>query len=102
MRIEILLLILGMTLVTYLPRALPLAFFDKLKLSGKAKKFLSLIPYTAMSALIFPGIFSSDANNIAVGIIGGGVAAVLALLRCPVMVCVIGAIAADMLLYFVI
>ena len=102
MRAHIVILILGMTLVTYLPRALPLAFYDKLKLPAKAKKFLSLIPYTAMSALIFPGIFSSDENNIIIGIVGGAAAAVLAFFKCPVMVCVIGAIAADMLLYLVI
>lgn len=102
MRTSMLLLMLGMMLVTYLPRALPLVYFEKFRFGKRVKKFLSLIPYTAMSALIFPGIFSSDPDNMIVGIVGGVAAAVLAFFKCPVMVCVIGAIAADMILYLVI
>ncbi len=94
-------MIIGMTLVTYLPRALPLVMVDKIKLSPKLEKFLKLIPYTAMAALIFPGILSSDAADPMIGIVGGGVAVMLAWLRCPVMVCVLGAIAADLVLYLV-
>lgn len=92
--LKIFLLLLGMMLVTYIPRLLPLFFVDKLKISGKVEKFLKLIPYTAMSALIFPGVFSVDVNPI-VGIAGGAVAAVLAFFKCPVMVCVLAAIVAD-------
>ena len=57
-RMEVLLIILGMTAVTYIPRALPAVILDKLKFSAKVEKFLKLIPYTAMTALIFPGILS--------------------------------------------
>ncbi len=102
MNIKIILLILGMTAVTYIPRVLPLVFVGKIKLGKKTEKFLKLIPYTAMSALIFPGILSSDAANPVIGIVGGAVAAILAWLKCPVMVCVLAAIGADFLLYLVI
>lgn len=98
---QVLLLILGMTLVTYLPRMLPAFVIDKLRLSPRAEKFLKLIPYTAMAALIFPGIITIDANP-AVGITGGLVAAALAWKKCPVMVCVLGAIAADFIVYLII
>lgn len=101
MKTEIVLMIIGMTLVTYLPRALPLVMVDRIKLSTKLEKFLKLIPYTAMAALIFPGILSSDAADPLIGIVGGAVAVALAWLRCPVMVCVLGAIAADLILYLV-
>ncbi|MBQ2369753.1 MAG: AzlD domain-containing protein, partial [Peptococcaceae bacterium] len=47
-RMEVLLIILGMTAVTYIPRALPAVILDKLKFSAKVEKFLKLIPYTAM------------------------------------------------------
>ena len=50
-------------LVTYLPRMLPAFVIDKLHLSPKAEKFLKLIPYTAMAALIFPGIITIDDNG---------------------------------------
>lgn len=98
---KILLLILGMMLVTYIPRVLPLLLTDRFHFGGKVEKFLKLIPYTAMSALIFPGVFTVDSNPL-IGIVGGAVAGVLAWRKCPVMVCVLAAISADFLLYLVI
>lgn len=59
MRTNILLLILGMALVTYIPRSLPFFFIDAKKIPSQIKNFLSFIPYTALGALIFPGVFSS-------------------------------------------
>ena len=98
---KILLLILGMAVVTYLPRALPIFLSGKLHFHGKVEKFLKLMPYTAMSALIFPGVFTVDGANSVIGIAGGAVAGLLACLRCPVMVCVLAAIAVDFVLYLV-
>lgn len=99
---KLILMMLGMMLVTYIPRALPAVFIDKIKFNAKTEKFLKLIPYTAMSALIFPGVFTSDANNPVIGIVGGLVAVLLALKKCPVMVCVLAAIGADFILYLII
>jgi branched-subunit amino acid transport protein len=101
MRAEVLLILLGMCLVTYVPRALPAALVDRLRFSGRLEKFLKLIPYTAMAALIFPGVLFVDAANLWIGIVGAAVAALLAWLKSPVMVCVLAAIAADMLLYMI-
>ncbi len=102
MRLDVIALILGMAAVTYIPRALPAVVIDKLRFGPKVEKFLKLIPYTAMSALVFPGVFSVDAARPEIGIVGCAVAGVLAWLRLPVMVCVLGAIAADVLLYIII
>ena len=74
------LLILGMSLVTYLPRALPAAFIARLHFGPRMEKFLKLIPYTAMAALIFPGVLQTDAAHPIIGIAGGAAAALLALL----------------------
>lgn len=101
MRAEVLLILLGMCLVTYVPRALPAALVDRLRFSGRLEKFLKLIPYTAMAALIFPGVLFVDVANLWIGIVGAAVAALLAWLKSPVMVCVLAAIAADMLLYMI-
>lgn len=98
---EFFIMILGMTLVTCLPRMLPAVLVGKLKYGRKIEKFLRLIPYTAMAALIFPGVFTVDVNPI-IGIVGGAAAFVLAYFRMPVMVCVLGAIAADFVLYLVV
>ena len=59
---DIYLMILGMTLVTYLPRVLPAFLMGRIRLSARVEHFLQLIPYTAMTALVFPGVFSVDAN----------------------------------------
>lgn len=99
---KFLIIVLGMALVTYIPRAIPAVLIDKMHFGAKTEKFLRLIPYTAMAALIFPGVFTVDEANPAVGIVGGAVACVLAWRKCPVMVCVLAAIAADILLYLVI
>ena len=99
MRTDILIMILGMSLVTYIPRALPAVLIGKLKFSPKFEKFLKLIPYTAMAALIFPGVFSVDAERPYIGIAGGITAALLAWKKLPVMVCVVAGIAVDMIIY---
>lgn len=99
MNYPVIFLILGMSLVTYIPRALPAVVIEHLRFSPKTEKFLRLIPYTAMAALIFPGVITIDAARPEIGIVGGIVAGVLAWLKCPVIVCVIAAILADVFLY---
>ena len=99
MRLEIVLLVLGMTLVTYIPRALPAVFLDRMNLSPKVERFLNLIPYTAMAALIFPGVLTVDASQPLIGILGGLTALVLAWRKCPLMICVLAAIGVDFVLY---
>lgn len=95
--IQVLLTFLGMTLVTYIPRALPLVFTGKFKFGKKTEKFLRLIPFTAMAALVFPGVFEVD-ENLLVGLAGVTAAGVLAWLKCPVILCVLAAVGVDLLL----
>lgn len=99
---KVLILFLGMTLVTYIPRVLPAFLVGKLHFGPKTEKFLKLIPYTAMSALIFPEVFNVDSTNPTIGIVGALTAAILAWKKCPVMVCVLAAIAVDFLIYLII
>lgn len=97
---EYLLLIFGMTVVTYLPRMLPSIIIDKMRFGMRTEKFLRLIPFTAISALIFPGVFFVDGANPLIGIAGALTAGVLAWRRLPVMVCVLAAIAVNFLQYY--
>ena len=92
-------LILGMMLVTYIPRMLPAVLLEKLHFGPKAEKFLQLVPYTAMAALIFPGILTMDAARPYIGLAGGAAAGLLAWKRVPVIVCVLAAVAVDLALY---
>lgn len=96
---SITLLILAMALVTYLPRALPAALIGKLKFSPQAEKFLRLIPYTAMAALIFPGVLNVDPQLWYIGAAGGLTALVLAWYRRSVLLVVAAAVLTDVLLY---
>jgi len=98
-RLEVYLLIFGMAAVTYIPRALPAFLMDKLTLSKRVESFLSLLPYTALSALIFPGVFSVDAEHPLFGIAGAAAAALLALKKCSLIVCVLAAVAVNCILY---
>ena len=94
-------MILGMTLVTYIPRALPAVWMERLRFGPRMEKFLNLIPYTAMAALIYPGILSVDADRPWVGLVGAAAAAIPALRRRPVMLCVMAAIAAEVVVYLI-
>ena len=97
------LLILGMAIVTYLPRILPSFFADKLSFGKRFNRFINLIPYTAMSALIFPGVLSMDASAWYVGAIGGVVAIALACFKkIPTAAVVMGSVVVVMLIYVII
>ncbi len=53
-------IVLGMALVIYIPRVVPLLLLKKLKLRPEMMKFLQFIPYTSLSILIARGILTSD------------------------------------------
>ena len=80
---KVLLLILGMTLVTYVPRAIPAIWLERLRFGPRVEKYLNLIPYTAMAALIFPGVLSVDVGRPWVGLVGAAAAAIPAFFRKP-------------------
>lgn len=99
--LEITILIIGMALVTYIPRALPAVLIDKFKFSKRMERFLSFIPYTAMTALMFPGILYVDENSMKYGIAGGVTAIILSVVKAPLIVTVLGAVGVNMLLYLI-
>jgi len=100
-KMRILILIIGMGIVTYIPRILPAVLIGKIKFNKNIEKFLSLIPYTAMAALIFPGVLSVDEGNLSIGLIGAFVAVILSWIKMPIILVVIGAIVADMAVYMI-
>ena len=53
-----------------------------------------------MTALIFPGVLTVDAQRWYIGVAGGLAAALLAWRKCPVMVCVLAAIATEFLCFW--
>lgn len=79
----VMLVILGCAVVTFIPRLIPALFIDKLNFSPKVEKFLNLIPYTALAALICPGVLTVDSQLWYIGLIGAVVAAGLAWKKVP-------------------
>jgi branched-subunit amino acid transport protein len=60
-----LILILGMGLVTFFPRFLPMAFLSRWVLPQRVRIGLSYFPVAILSAIVFPTLFS-DGNQIAI------------------------------------
>jgi len=58
MRESTLVLILGMALVTFFPRFLPMAFLSRWVLPEKTRVGLSYFPVAILSAIVFPTFFS--------------------------------------------
>ncbi|WP_298826845.1 AzlD domain-containing protein [uncultured Planococcus sp.] len=85
-------MVLGMAVVTYIPRAIPLTFLEGKELPEPVQNILRNIPYAVLGALIFPAIFFIQ-ENIWFGIIGAIAAFGIAFTGANVMVVVLGSIA---------
>jgi branched-subunit amino acid transport protein len=59
MKMDYLLLVLGMGIVTYLPRWVPLIFLSRRRLPEWLQQWLGFIPATVLSALILPAIVTT-------------------------------------------
>jgi len=90
--------ILGMSIVTYIPRLLPVFVMDRFKFPSWAKRWLNGIPYAALGALIFPGILSVEQDMPIVGLVGGLVAAVMGWFKVNVMAVIAVSILCVMLM----
>lgn len=86
-------IIIGMSLVTMIPRMIPAYIVDRIHFPAWLNKWLNAVPYAALGALIFPGILSVRPEHPHIGIIGGLVAIVLAYFGLNIILVVIGAIA---------
>lgn len=85
-------IIIGMALVTIIPRILPAFIVNKFIFHDWVNNWLQAIPYAALGALIFPGILSVKEDDPKIGLLGGLVAIILAYVGLNVVFVVIGAI----------
>lgn len=74
-------LIVGMALVTYLPRLIPLILINDQNMNARVKQFLLYIPYTSLSILIIRGILTATDGMRMVTVAGVGVAAVISYIK---------------------
>jgi branched-subunit amino acid transport protein len=86
-------MIIGMGVVTYIPRMLPFVALSGIKLPPFLQGVLKNVPYATLGALIVPGIFLIH-DDILFGLIGAVVAFVVAYLGANVILVVLGAITA--------
>ncbi|MDC3417299.1 AzlD domain-containing protein [Aquibacillus salsiterrae] len=94
----IILTIIGMALVTVIPRFIPAYIVDKIQFPTWANRWLNAIPYAALGALIFPGISSVVPDRPSVGLIGGIIAIGLAFFGLNIILVVIAAISTVFIL----
>ncbi|KGK89544.1 AzlD domain-containing protein [Clostridium sp. HMP27] len=69
-------LILGMAAVTYIPRLLPLITLTNRELNPLLRRFLTYIPYTALSTIIVKGLIDLNGSMLVatfIGLVFGGV-----------------------------
>lgn len=88
---EILIMIIGMAIVTYIPRMLPFVMFKGKELPTFLQGVLKNVPYATLGALIFPAILFIQ-EDIWYGILGAAAAFIVAFLGANVIVVVIGSI----------
>lgn len=66
MREEMLVIIFGMAVVTFLPRFLPMAFLTRRVIPERVKMGLGYIPTAILSAIVFPILFFTEGGKIVV------------------------------------
>lgn len=80
-----------MALVTYIPRALPVAVFRREIKSNYVKSFLHYVPFAVLGSLTFPEVFYST-GDVLTATAGTVVALLLAFYRKSLVVVAAGAI----------
>ena len=96
---EMLIIILGMGIVTYIPRMLPLVFINGKEIPTRHKSILQNVPYAALGALIFPGVLFIQ-EELSFGIIGGITAFIVAYFTNHLLIVVISSISVLILYSF--
>lgn len=85
-------MIVGMGIVTFIPRMLPFVLFKGKQLPPFIQGVLRNVPYATLGALIFPGILFIQ-EDIWYGLLGACAAFFVAFLGANVIVVVLGSIA---------
>lgn len=71
-------LIIGMAIVTYIPRFVPMFILKDRGINPKLQQFLIYIPFTSLSILIVRGVMESNSDVLLATIVGIGLAGLVA------------------------
>jgi branched-subunit amino acid transport protein len=91
------LVIVGMVVVTYLPRLIPLMTMTDRSLPPFLRRFLLFIPYTALGALIIPGVTTATPGKPIAALAGLGTAVICAWFKAGIVLSVLSSIAVTFL-----
>lgn len=94
-------LILLMMIVTYIPRLIPFLIVSTENLPKGVLRFLKLVPYAALGALIIPGVFSATSEKPIAGLIGVGFAMLYAWHKGGIIIPVIGSIFITLAIFMI-
>lgn len=92
---KIILLIIGMGIVTYIPRVAPLLVLTDREISKRFKEFLTFIPYTSLIILIVRGILASTGEMRIPTVVGIGVAAIISYFQGSLVLTIFGGIVSS-------
>lgn len=95
-RPEIALLVLGMVIVTYIPRLLPFAFLRADRIPERWRGLLGHIPHAALGALLVPGCIDGIAGNPVASLVGIAAAAVVLLIKPNILLAMAAAVLAAL------
>jgi branched-subunit amino acid transport protein len=84
-------MIIGMAVVTYFPRMIPLVVFQLVELPSFVQRILKNVPYAILGALIVPGIFFIH-EQVLYGVAGALFAMVFSYFGANIIVVVMGTI----------
>ena len=94
-------LVLGMMVVTYLPRVAPFILLRDLKLPAFLHRFLKVLPACALGALLIPDAITSIPESPMAALVGAAVAGAVSLTKGGLLLSVVaGGGAAYLLLFF--
>ncbi len=96
-----LLIIIAVALISYPIRMIPAVFISHLRLSPYMQRLLDLVPYTALTALVFPGIFFCVEGSDYAAWAGTGAALLSSFFKLPLAVTVIIAVLTVLILLLI-
>ncbi|PID41268.1 MAG: branched-chain amino acid transporter [Proteobacteria bacterium] len=94
---DTILIVLGMMVVTYLPRLLPFFILSAITIPRRLDLFLQCIPAAAIGALVIPGVFSATPEVPAAAVAGILFTLVYGLFRGGIIIPVLGSVAISYL-----
>ena len=98
---DVMWIVIGMMVVTFIPRLIPFIMISDKGLPSKVTQFLEYVPYAALGALIIPGAISAIPDAPIAGAVGLIFAAVYSYIKGGMIISVVGGILVTYLVLMV-